>query len=66
MLLGRMVFSHLLNDYSTKTMANENQWTILRIFLLLFFKDLRKKSVVGTSNYLFTFIVQSCEQLFSA
>ena len=66
MLHGRMVFSHLLNNHSTKTVANENQRTMLSIFFLLVFQDLYKQSVVGASNYLFTFIVQSREQLFSA
>ena len=35
MLLGyEMAFSHLLNDYSTKAVTDENQWPIFRILLL--------------------------------
>lgn len=34
MLIGYKVFSHLLNNYPTKAMADENQWSIFRILLL--------------------------------
>lgn len=61
MLIGCMVLSHLLNDYATKTMANEDQWTIFCILFLLNFKDLYRNFVAEASNHLFTFIVQSRE-----
>ena len=35
MLVFLMLQSHLLNDYSTKAMTNENQWAMFSLFLLL-------------------------------
>ena len=34
MLVGWTVNTHLLNDHSTETMADKNQWSIFRIRLL--------------------------------
>ena len=35
MLIVLMLQSHLLNDYSTKAMTNEDQWTMFSLSLLL-------------------------------
>lgn len=61
MLIDCMVLSHLLNHYATKTMANEDQWTIFCIIFLLNLKNLYRNFVAEASNHLFTFIVQSRE-----
>ena len=62
MLVISKVQSHLLNDYPTKAMTNENQWAIFSVSLLLLLRLMRV--IMDWSDcHLFTLIVQSREQL---
>ena len=68
MIIEWITLSYLLDDHSTKAMADENYWSMFRMTLLeQIFRLVRvNKHLAGENIDLFAFIIQSREQLDSA